>query len=323
MTAGCSRALVLALVALVALAAPAHAQTPSPNQTAADEAFKQGRELFKANKFAEACVQFAKSQKLDPAYGTLFNIAQCSEKIGKLATAAAAFREVVAKDSNDQRKASATERLKDLVPRVPRLFVKVEQPPPGIVVEIDSKDGPQQIAANQPVEVDLGDYSVVARARGFNEFMSRVKITQEGKTTTVEATLKSGASNSEGAGVSAGDGHEPAPGAKRKLYAISAMGAGGAFVVTGVVFGVLARSKWNDAKDICGGTTCMTQPDVDRANVIGDQARTRALVSTVFVVSGLAIGGVGAYLWFTAPKGAALVPTASETGAGVTLIGQF
>jgi hypothetical protein len=305
------------LIAAVVLATRAEAQTPPPNQAAADAAFKQGRELFKANKFAEACAEFEKSQKLDPAYGTLFNIAQCSEKLGKLATAAAAFREVAAKDTNEPRKASAAGRLEDITPRIAHLLVKVDKSPPGLAVEIDDKNGPRAVAANQPIEVDFGDYTVTVRARGYGEFISRVKISQEGKTTTVEATLEAGASTKSV------DRGEPAPGAKRKLYAMIAMGTGGAAVVGGIAFGVLARSKWNEAKDVCGGSTCTTQDEVDRANAIGDQARSKALISTVLVVSGLAIGGVGAYLWFTAPKGTVVAPTASDTGAGVTLIGRF
>ena len=312
----------LVAFAVLAAATTAHAQQ-TPNQAAADEAFKQGNELFKANKFAEACEQFEKSQRLDPGYGTLFNLAQCSEKVGKLATAANALREVVTKDTNDKRKASAADRLKEITPRIPRLFVKVQKAPIGLVIEIDSKNGPRTIAPNTPVEVDFGDYTVLARARGYNEFMSRVKINQEAKTTTVEAALSPGASNSEGAGVAKAERGESAPHSKRKLYAIGAMATGGAALGTGIVFGVLARSKWNEAKDVCGGTTCTTEADVDRANAIGDSARTKATISTVLVLGGVAIGGVGAYLFFTTPKGTTIAPTASDTGAGVTISGQF
>jgi len=194
-----------------------------------------------------------------------------------------------------------------------------------LVVEITNKSGPRTIAANQPNEIDLGDYTVVVRARGYSEFMSRVKISQEAKTTTVEATLRPGASNADAVGVGnpERDRDESAPGSTRKIIAISAMAAGGAALVGGIVFGSLAKSKWSEAKDVCGGTTCMTQDQVDQANALGDQARSKATLSTVFVLSGVAIGGVGAYLWFTTPKGTTITPTASDTGAGVTISGRF
>jgi hypothetical protein len=312
--AACSRALVVIVVA----AGIAHAQG---NPTAADDAFKQGRELFKDNKFDEACVQFERSQQLDPAMGTLFNIGQCSERIGKLARAAAAYREVIAKDTNEQRKASSAERLKAITPRVPRLYIKVEPPPPGIVVELQDKTGVRGVEANKPIEVDFGDYSVTVRARGYTEFMSRIKVHQEAKTTTVVALLKPGASNSESIGVA--KPQPEAPRSKRKLYGIGAMATGGGVIAGSVVVGVLARSRWNEAKDVCGGTTCTTQADVDRANELGDQARSKATLSTVLFLGGAAVAGVGAYLYFTAPADTKITATASESGAGVTLSGVF
>jgi hypothetical protein len=317
-TVGC-RAAVLALFALLVAGSAAHAQG---NPTAADDAFKKGRELYKANQFAEACEQFELSQKLDPANGTLFNIGQCSERIGKLATAAAAYREVVANDTNEQRKASAGERLKAITPRIPKLLVTVDKPPPGIVVEIASKAGPRGVAANTPVEVDFGDYSVVVRARGYSEFMSRVKVSQEAKTTSVTALLKPGASNSETIGVAKRPNDSDAPHSKRKLYGIGAMATGGGVLVGGIVVGVLARNRWADAQDVCDGT-CTTQADVDRANELGDQARSKATLSTVLVLGGAAIAGVGAYLFVTAPGETRISPTASDSGAGVTISGVF
>ncbi|HEY5946637.1 MAG TPA: tetratricopeptide repeat protein [Kofleriaceae bacterium] len=306
---------------MVAIAGSAFAETPDP--AAADAAFKQGRELFKAGKYPEACEQFEHSLKLDPANGTLFNLSQCNERIGKLASAAAGYRELVAKDTNDQRKATAAERLKAITPRIPKLLVKVGDPPPGIVVEIDSKHGPKGIAANEATEVDFGDYTIVARARGYSEFMSHVKISQESKTTMIEATLKPGASNSESVGVvKSRKPDEPPPRSRRTLYGLGGMATGGAVLVGGIVVGALARSKWNEAQDVCAGT-CMTQADVDRANDLGDQARSKATLSTVLVLGGAAIGGVGAYLYFTAPGATKISPTASDSGAGVSISGAF
>ncbi|HEX5061990.1 MAG TPA: tetratricopeptide repeat protein [Kofleriaceae bacterium] len=323
MTVACERIARVLVIALVAAASAAQAQTPSPNQAAADEAFKAGRDLYKAGKYAEACEQFEKSQKLDPANGTLFNLSQCSEKVGKLATAAAGYRELITKDTNDQRKATAAERLKEITPKIPKLIVKVDKPPPGIVVEIDSKTGPRGIPANTPIEVDVGEYSVVARARGYNEFMSRVKIAPDGKTTAVEATLEAGASNTETVGIAPRQKGPDKPRNTKKLLGIGGMATGGAALVGGIVLGSLARSKWNDAKAVCGGLTCTTQADVDRANDLGDQAHTKATWSTVFLVAGVAIGGAGTYLFLTAPAGTTITPTASDHSAGVTLSGQF
>jgi hypothetical protein len=313
------------VLVLVALAGVAHAQAPSPNPNAAaaDAAFKQGRELLKADKYAEACVQFEKSYKLDPAFGTLANIAECSEKIGKLATAAAAFREVVAKDTNDQRKATAAERLKEINPRIAKLNVTIASPPAGLVVEIDSKFGPRKIEANQPVEVDAGDYTIIVRARGYTEFISRVKINLEGKTTSVDAALVPTTSNTDPVKHEEPETPPPTPHSKRKVFAIGALATGGALIAGGFVFGSLARSQWNEAKDICGGTVCMTHDELDRANGLRDKARTKATVATILVIGGVAVAGAGAFLLITLPRDTTVAPVATEGGAGVSLTGSF
>lgn len=112
----------------------------------------------------------------------------------------------------------------------------------------------------------------------------------------------------------------------RKTYGMIAVAGGGAVVVTGVVFGLLARARWNDAKDVCGGTTaCANDADTEYAQALADSARTRANVSTGLVIGGAVIAGVGAYLWVTAPKERTVeVGVAPASGGGsLVLSGRF
>jgi hypothetical protein len=116
------------------------------------------------------------------------------------------------------------------------------------------------------------------------------------------------------------------PKSKRKLYGIIAMSAGGAALVTGLVFGSMASSKWSEAKDVCGGTTCTTMADQMKAQDLGDKARGRAVLSTVFVGIGVAAAATGVVLFVTAPKSESQTRvTAHPThdGAGITLSGRF
>ena len=62
--------------------------------TAAEETFNKGRELLKQGKYAAACTEFEQSQKLDPQFGTQYNLAGCYDQIGKLATAWNLYREL-------------------------------------------------------------------------------------------------------------------------------------------------------------------------------------------------------------------------------------
>ena len=321
MTAASRRWLVL----LACVPTLAHAQSPQ-----ASELFKEGRELYKAGKFPEACEKFARSQDLDPQIGTLFNLAQCDEKIGKLASALAAYREVVAKDTNAKRKAAAAELQSHLEPRVPKLVVQIVKPPPSLVVTLDGPTGAKPVDANQPTEIDLGEYTVIARADGFRELSTKVKIDTEGETKTVPVSLALVHGETEVTTVRHSEApvpETPAPGhAHRKTYAYAALGIGGAAAVTGVIFGIVARGKWNDAQAVCGGTTCPTQAQVDKAQALVDDARTSGNLSTVLVIGGAALVATGVYLWVTTPSDEhAVRVTATSNGqtSGLVLSGRF
>ena len=86
----------IAIITLLA-AAPVHAQrkdapTKDPRDIATATAlFDRGRELLKQHSYQEACAAFENSQQLDPQFGTLYNLAECSTQLGKLATAWLAY----------------------------------------------------------------------------------------------------------------------------------------------------------------------------------------------------------------------------------------
>ena len=336
------------VVALVCAFVVASATTAFA-ESAADAAFKRGRELLKAGKYADACIEFEHSQKLDPALGTEFNIAQCSEKIGKLARALELYRGLLPRDTNAERKRIVADAIPKLEARVPKLLVRVPTPPPsGFTMTIQGKNSvvpPRRLVANTPVEMDLGEYEIVAQATNHPDWRHDVRIDTEGKTTTVDApfaaprptvpteptpSTTTPATTPLPAAEPTNDPDDPepapAPRSRRKLYGVISLGVGGAALVGGVVFGAMARSKWSEAKDVCGGTTCTTQAHVMRANELGDDARSKATLSTIFVLAGTAAAATGVVLWLTAPSSeSATQVTAHPTtgGAGITLSGRF
>ena len=76
-----SCALLLSGLQSVASAAEPH------DAAAADVLFRRAKDALAAGNVDGACASFAESQRLDPAAGTLLNLADCEEKQGKLATA--------------------------------------------------------------------------------------------------------------------------------------------------------------------------------------------------------------------------------------------
>lgn len=308
---------LLALTATAAIAGPA------------DDAFKQGRALAKAGKHAEACAAFETSQRLDPSFGTQFNIAQCDEKIGKLATALGLYRELAQRDTNAERRAAAADLGAKLAPRVPRLQVQVTPSPADLAVTIDGVAPtcePAPCTATPTTLVDLGSYEVVARAPGFREARATATITDEGRVVVVALQLVAEPAATPAPLASAAAPTAPAPRSRRRTYAVAAVAAGGATLIGGAVAGVLARRAWDDATAVCGGSTsCPTDADTARANQLADDARLRANLSTALVIAGgVAVAG-GVALWMTAPRDRAVTVAAhaSGDGGGVTVFGRF
>src|SRR4051794_23814576 len=77
------------LVASLGLASGARA-----GGSAADAQFQEGLKLFDAGRTHEACERFEASLRLDPALGTLQNLATCHEQEGRTARAFAEYEEL-------------------------------------------------------------------------------------------------------------------------------------------------------------------------------------------------------------------------------------
>ncbi len=320
MTAGCRALLALALLGGIAHAEP----------SAADKAFKDGREFMKAGKFVEACAAFEHSEQLDPEMGTLFNLAQCDEKVGKLASAIEAYRKIVAEDSNAKRKSTAAEYAVKLELRVPKLVVQIVSPPPGLQIALTGPFGTKAINGNEPIEVDTGDYLIVVRADGYRELSLTAKISGEKRTVTVPAPLEKVAAeplppvDHTPIAVVEPKHDEPAPQVSHGK-AIVALTIGGVGIASSLVVGFLTRGKWNDAQAVCGGTTCPTQAQADQANDLANRAHTLGTVSTTLGAIGAVAAAVGVVLWVTAsPERAVRVSaSAAPSSAGLVLSGWF
>lgn len=323
------RRIALALVAVVSGAAHADPVAPADAKQAASDA-REGRALMKARKYAEACPKLEASQKLAPSLVTETELAECDVKIGKIASALAAYRDVIAREPNSRRRKAAVDLVAQLDQRVPRIIVNVEAD-----AEV-TLDGVALAATAQGAPVDFGKHEIVATKPSRAEFHKSVTITDEGQVVTINAKLPAvnGAVASTTPAASAGakppapaPAHSSPPDAShRRTYAVATIGVGGAGLVTGIVFGALARSKWNAAKAICGGsTTCATQDEADAAGKLGAQARSRATLSTIFSIAGGAVAAAGVVLYVTAPSEHEVQVSALPASDGGTLVvsGRF
>src|SRR5687768_12013927 len=100
MTRAFSSLLLCAAIAVGCGPAPIQERPASPrtsakgNLGAAEVAFDEAIALSEAGKYEEACSKFEESDRLDHAMNTLFNLADCYEKIGRIASAWEAFSKV-------------------------------------------------------------------------------------------------------------------------------------------------------------------------------------------------------------------------------------
>jgi hypothetical protein len=321
-----------AALSFLAVSGVAQAQ----NRPAAEAAFRKGKDLLAAGKVADACASFEQSQKLDPQLGTEYNLALCNERLGKLASAWAAFSELSARDTNARRKADAAKRARALEPRLTRMLLAPAEPVPGLVITQDGADVTVLVGVASPV--DPGTYQFSARAPGYRTWTQPVAVGGEGKTVKVDIPVLD--ADPTAAPSAPADPAQPrpatpiaddaAPGRSSRRWIGLGVGAGGVVSIgVGLVFGLQARNLNNDAEDLCGGSTSSCAPDkLDEASDKVDDAKGKGMIANVAVGVGLAAVGAGLYLYLTAPSGdderaAALTPVIGDDQLGFAVSGRF
>lgn len=329
------RAVIVAFVLCAAVRA--HAQ---PASVQAEALFRQGRALMTAGKFAEACVAFEGSQKLDPSISTLLNLGSCREKAGQVATAWGVFLDAErmsrsAADSAGHALHQAAVNLADkLEPHVPKLTVRVptESRVAGLVV---TRNGiaVDSTLWNSALPIDGGTYAIAARAPGMTDWTGSVTLKVRDDSKAIEIPrLAPRASTSvpaesptrpitqpmtppvataepqQAVASPAEPVDAPVQPQASKLIPL-AIGAGGiALLAGGLAFEVSARSTYDDAK---------REPDDNMQVSLWKRANTQRHVAQVFAGAGLIGAGVGIWLFMRAGGGEAATTTTSARGVQV------
>ena len=309
---------------------------------AADAAFARGREMLKVGKYAEACDAFEESHRLKPRIDAQFNIALCSEQLGKLATALALYRELAQTLDTPARRAKSAELAAQLEPRVPRLRIivgearkRTRRPPPELAVRVNGV----RVTNYDDLPIDLGSNPVAAIAPGFLDWSGQVSAAEEGKVVTITIDLERDPeairTDGEEGGTEepdpppGGDDRKPVapPGSSnQKAYAVVTLALGGLALGGGITYGVLARSAWSDARIACGGDTVCDASELALGTRYRDQAHQRGNISTALFIAGGVAVTAGIVLWATAPKArksVAIAPSASASSAGLLVFGRF
>jgi hypothetical protein len=317
------------LVCMLALAPRMASAQPTSAQ--AETLFRQGKELIRAGKLAEACAAFDSSYKLDPAVSTLLNLADCREKNRQLATAWGLFvdaqRALRGKtdDASQQLLQTATKRAARLEPRLSTLAIEVA--PDRRIARLELERRGERIDPgtwNRALPIDGGSYELVARAPGFAPWTTTIAIATEGEAKRIEVPALAPLAAAAPAPAGAPPARRAARRGDGKLVASLALTTGGAAIATSLVLGKLALDKWHAAEDTCDGMRlCADDALTARANHLADQARTRAWWSTGLAAGGVAIAGVGLYLALrrSPRREVAIAPYAAPGAFGVAITG--
>lgn len=331
------------LIALALAATPraAFAEPPAGDASPARTLFFDARKLMAEGHWLEACPKLEESERLDPGKGTEFNLAECYEHVGRVASALALYERVAVASHADNmpaHEARARARAEALTPRVPSLVVVVgaDSRTDGLEVTRDGEGVPPE-AWSAHVHVDPGRHTVAARAPGRVAWAATVDLT-EGTTTTVEVpplvpeataiapptrsaeTAAPAAPPPAPPPVQAGEESQATPGRTQRTIALAVGGAGVASVVAGAVFGVLSISAHNQADTWCDHATnqCTQQQGVDARNAAIDRGNA---ATWLFIAGGVAVSA-GAVLWLSAPK-ARSAPALGVSASGVFVRGEL
>ncbi len=295
-------ALALVVASLASLGAAPRTAWADDSAAAAEVLFQDAKRLFEAGDYAHACPKLEDSQRLDPGMGTLYRLGECYEKVGRTASAWAAFREVAATASRTGQTARADDakrRADALEPVLARLELVVAAPDtPGLVVKRGATELGRGVWST-PVPVDPGEAVVVASAPGRRPHQVVVRAAPSTVARVEIPALEVVPPSATIERAPPAEAPRPFWSTQRTL-AVVAGAAGVVGVGIGTAFGVVSMGKGSDAE---------ADGHCDAANVCDDvglglrrDAIAAGNVSTIaFAFGGVLLAG-GAVLWFTAPK---------------------
>ncbi|HVU02545.1 MAG TPA: hypothetical protein VHE30_12375 [Polyangiaceae bacterium] len=286
----------LSALALVVLSSrAAHAQA-----AAAEALFTSARQAMAKGDFRTACEQFRESARLDPAVGTDFNLADCEEKRGRLATAWQLFLTVEDRlPKGDDRLAIAETRARALSPRVPKVTLRLAAGAPRDTVVHDGATelGPASFGVELPM--DPGDHEFLVSAGGREARTIHASLA-EGKSTSIEvspgAPKKLDAPPEATAApaqpnVLAETRDAPPSGSGSRTLGWVLGGVGVVGLGVGATATVLAMGKKRTVDESCDAAKACSQAGVDAAH----SGRTLEAVSLAGLVVGVVGVSAGAY----------------------------
>jgi hypothetical protein len=296
---------------LLAANAPAQPARDGEPVIQAEALFTAGRKDVEHGDYRSACGKFAESQRLDPAVGTLINLADCEEHLGELARAWEHWREAVERlSSDDERRPVVAERAAAADKRVPRLTLKLA---PGAVpaadwsIRRDDVEIPVRLL-DVATPVDTGEHTVTLDVPG--RARSRYVVTlAEGARETIELAVGPPELSAPPPPMPATPTPVERPRAattSSRWIGLGLVGLGAAAIGIGTATGLAAVGKKDDLADNCFPADVCNERGADAA---GDGRALSIASTTSFIVGGAAALAGLYFLFFRASQPSPAMPS--------------
>jgi len=267
---------------------------------------------MEADQFAEACPLLEQSYELDPRAGTLFTLANCRDREGRIASASARYGEYlrmyanmseVEQTKHQSRSVIAETRVRELETELPLLKIVWQgELPANVKVHVDDFELPQR-APSLPLPLDPGPHGIIIEQPQAPKVQRSVTLSL-GQTTTFDL-------DAEVVLVKPVELVPITPKPKKEVFlqplvapqkkvGFIVLGGGGASLLFGAIMGAAAINKKQIVDLHCpeaGGYGC----DATGLAAVND-LRTYANSSTAGIAVGVALATVGVVLIVTAPK---------------------
>lgn len=265
-------------------------------ETSAEQFFREGRAAVAAKDYANACPKFAESQRLEPAPGTLLNLADCEEHLGQIVKAREHYSLAASGFARtDARREFSYKRAAMLELKLARLTLKLaSSAPSGTQVQLGNAILDSS-SLGVPVPTDPGEAHVVVTAPGRVDRSYSIKLA-DGES----ADLAIDAGEPEKANTIVRTVEAKQKTNVRRIAGLSILAVGVAGVTVGAITGILAIDKANIVKAHCDAQVVCDETGYAAA---GD-GKVFSPLSTVAIIAGASLMAVGTFfvVWSTRTK---------------------
>lgn len=311
----------------VALAQPGASVNPQ-----ALSLFKEGQALMERGDYRAACPKFEESLRIQRGIGTLYNLAECYEKLGRTASAWRGFREVQAAseaEGRTDRGMAARERVEKLEPTLVKLRIEVPKNLAS-VKGLEIRRGESTVSRDEwgvALPVDPGTYRVRASLPGKVDWSATFNAERPGGVVVVRVPELPAARSKAEAFVEAGAVGAAAGSSYKSTLVVVGGVTAYALALTGGAFAAASIVKADERDEY--GLTFSSRGNPEEFRRLDDQRLLFARVCFGTIIGAGAVGAATIGYWLLAPDPAASPVVARPVivfgpgGGAATIVGQW